>query len=211
MYYIVTCDLIQSKKVENRMEVQQKIKDVLNRVNTQYSKQILCHFVIVWGDSFQGALKSLKGFYKIIETLEEQIPVDFRCGIGIGKISTQYSNNVLEMDGPAFYRSKAALEKAEKDHRSIWLHSGNLHFDRMVNTVFILLYTLKTRWTAHQKEIISLRRKEQTYEQIGEQKHISKQAVNKALKTARWADASFAIHTLNEVTYHFFEQMVISE
>jgi hypothetical protein len=211
MYYIVTCDLIQSKKVENRMEVQQEIKSVLNSVNTQYSKQILCPFVIVWGDSFQGALKSLKGFYEIIETLEELIPVDFRCGIGIGKISTQYSDNVLEMDGPAFYHSKSALETAEKDHRSIWLQSGNPHFDRMVNTVLILLYTLKMRWTAHQKEIITLRREGQKYEEIGKQKNISKQAVNKALKTARWADASFAIHTLNEVTNHFFEQMEISE
>ncbi len=211
MYYIVTCDLIQSKKVENRAKVQQRIKDTLNFVNTQYSEQILCPFVIVWGDSFQGALKSLKGFYEIVEAFEELIPVDFRCGIGIGKITTEYSNNVLEMDGPAFYHSKSALEIAEKDHKSIWLQSGNTYYDVMVNTIMILLNALKKRWTDHQKEIISLRRKGKKYEEIGRQKDISKQAVNKALKTAQWAEASFAIHTLNEEIYRFFEQMEITE
>jgi hypothetical protein len=205
MYYVVTCDLIQSKKLLNRSKIQQEIKNALNFVNTQYSKQLLCSFVIVWGDSFQGALKSLRGFYEIIETFEELISVDFRCGIGIGKITTEFSTNVLEMDGPAFYRSKSALEIAEKDHRSIWLQSGNNHFDIMVNTVLLLLNTLKMRWTVHQKEIISLRRKGQKYKEIGKRKGISKQAVNKALKTARWTDASFAIHTLNEVTNSYFE------
>jgi uncharacterized protein YerC len=211
MYFIVTCDLIQSKKVLDRSKVQQEIKSALNHVNTHYSDKLLCLFVIVWGDSFQGALKSLKGFYDIVETFEELISVNFRTGIGVGEIATEFSSNVLEMDGSAFHRSKSALEIAEKDNHRIWVQSRNNQFDTMVNTVLILLYALKSRWTDHQKEIIHLRKQGMTYKEIGERKGISKQAVNKTLKAAHWAEASFAIHTLNQVTNTYFEQLEDNE
>jgi hypothetical protein len=205
MYFILTGDLIHSRKVPNRSEVQQEIKTALEFVNTKLSNHILCPFVIVWGDSFQGALSSLKGFYTIVETLEEKISVSFRCGIGIGEISTPFSPNVLEMDGPAFHHSKSALQIAEKNNHHVWVQSGNNQLDPMVNTILILLHAVKTRWTAHQMEIIQLRREGKTYDEIGSVKEITKQAVNKTLKAAGWSTASFAIHTLNEVIYTYFE------
>ncbi|MHA2223988.1 MAG: SatD family protein [Candidatus Hodarchaeales archaeon] len=207
MYIILTCDLIQSKKVVKRSKVQEEIKNALNYVNTHFSNNLLCPFVSVWGDSFQGALKSLGGFFEIIETFEEQISVNFRCGIGIGKIATKFSTNVMEMDGPAFYRSKSALEIAEKKNRRILVKSGNIQYDTMVNTVFILLYVLKTRWTAHQKEIIHHRRKGLKYEEIGKMKGISKQAIGKTLKAAHWVEASFAIDTLNGMKITYFKRL----
>ncbi|MFW9778516.1 MAG: SatD family protein [Candidatus Heimdallarchaeota archaeon] len=205
LYFILTADIVHSRKVPNRLEVQQEIKRTLEYVNTKLSDQILCPFVIVWGDSFQSALTSLKGFYNIVETLEEKIPVAFRIGIGIGKISTTFSPNVMEMDGPAFHNSKLALQIAEKNNYHVWVQSGNDQVDRMVNTVLILFYVVKSRWTTHQKEIIHLRRQGMTYDAIGKVKGITKQAVNKTLKTAGWSAVSFATDSLNDVIFTFFE------
>ncbi|MFX0123508.1 MAG: SatD family protein [Candidatus Hodarchaeota archaeon] len=203
----MTCDLIQSKKVQERFKVQQELKYAVNVVNERYSKELLCPFTTVWGDSFQGALKSLDGFYNILDTFEELISIDFRCGVGIGEISTEFSPNTLEMDGLAFHRSQDALNIAKKERYYVWILSGNTHFDRMVNTLLTLLYAIKIRWNAHQRGIIRLRQEGMTYEEIGNKKGISKQAVSKILKYTQSKAVFFAIETLNNLTNTFFEHV----
>ncbi|MFX1537744.1 MAG: SatD family protein [Promethearchaeota archaeon] len=201
----MTCDLIQSKKVQERFKVQQELKNAVKVVNDKYSKELLCPFITVWGDSFQGALKSLDGFYNILDTFEQLISIDFRCGVGIGEISTEFSPNTLEMDGLAFHRSQDALNITKKERYYVWIKSGNLHFDKIVNTLFTLVYAIKTRWNAHQREIIHLRQEGLTYEEIGNKKGISKQAVSKILKYTQSKAVFFAIDTLNDLTEIFFE------
>jgi hypothetical protein len=205
MYFIVTCDLIQSKKVQERSKVQQELKNAVNVVNERYSEQILCPFTTVWGDSFQGALKSLDGLYQILDTFEQLISTNFRCGVGIGNISTEFSPNTLEMDGLAFHRSQDALNIAKKERYYAWIHSGNAYFDRMVNTLLTLLYAIKARWNAHQREIIQLRQQGMIYEEIGNKKGISKQAVSKILKYTHSKAVFLAIETLDELTKIFFD------
>ena len=204
-YYIITCDLIQSKKVHDRFKVQQELKNAVNAVNERYSNQLLCPFTLVWGDSFQGALKSLNGFYNILDTFEQLISIDFRCGVGIGEISTEFSTNTLEMDGLAFHRSQEALNTAKKERYYAWISSGNTHFDRMVNTLLTLLYAIKTRWNDHQRDIIQFRREGMTYEKIGKKKGISKQAVAKILKYTQSKAVFFAIETMDDLTDIFIK------
>ncbi|MFW9903173.1 MAG: SatD family protein [Candidatus Thorarchaeota archaeon] len=201
----MTCDLIHSKKVHERFKVQQELKNAVNVVNERYSKQILCPFTTVWGDSFQGALKSLDGFYQILDTFEQLISTEFRCGVGLGEISTEFSPNTLEMDGVAFHRSQDALSIAKKERVYAWIQSGNINFDKIVNTLLTLLYAVKSRWNAHQWEIIRLRQEGLTLEEIGNKKGISKQAVSKILKYTRSKAVFFAIETLNDLTNIFFE------
>ena len=196
---VVTCDLIHSKNLSDRFEIQEKLKNAVNIVNNKYSKDILCPFIIIWGDSFQGALKSLKGFYGILEIFEDNISAGFRCGIGIGEISTKISSTTLEMDGPAFHKAKEALDTAEKNGWRVNIQSENELFNEMVNTILILLYNIKTRWTARQKKIIQLRKKKWTYKEIGANQGIKPQSVHKILKAAEWKSASIAIQTLNRL------------
>lgn len=209
MYFIMTCDLVQSKKVSERFYLQQQLKNAIDFINKQFLTSILCPFITVWGDSFQGALKSLERFYDVLEAFEAQVPVAFRCGIGIGAITTEFSANVLEMDGPAFHRSRTALDIAKKDQNPVWVQSRNNVFDGMVNTIVMLLYALKSSWTSQQKHIIHLRRKGMTYADIGTMRGITKQAVYKSLKASKWAAASLAISTLNELVQTSFDQMEV--
>lgn len=207
LYFIVTCDLIHSKKMLERSQVQRELKTAVIIVNEEFGQEFVCPFITVWGDSFQGALKSLRKFYDLIETFEGLISVEFRCGIGIGEITTEVSTTTLEMDGPAFHRSRTALEIAAKTQRRVWIESGKNIFDGMVNSILTVLYALKSRWTPHQKEIIRLRREGMTYAEIGKKKRISKQAVYKSLKAAKWEEAFLAIQTLNNLTDPYFKQL----
>ncbi|MHA1213936.1 MAG: SatD family protein [Candidatus Hodarchaeales archaeon] len=201
MYYIITGDLVGSRKIQKRAKVQDILKQAIQTINKQFQQRLLCPFVIGWGDSFQGALKSLEGLYEVIEAFESHLSIPFRCGIGIGEISTDFSINTLEMDGSAFHFSQSALQHAKKEDKFIWIKSVDQQFDNLVNTIWTLLYTIKSGWTDRQREIIQLRQKNLTYKEIGNRKKISKQAVHNILKSANWEVVSMAISTLNNLKF----------
>jgi hypothetical protein len=198
---VLTADLKQSREKNKRSEIQNELKNAIRMINDAHSEKIFSPFTIVWGDSFQGVLNTLKNFYEIIEYFNQVISIGFRCGIGIGTIDTEVSKNPLEMDGPAFYYSREALTKAKKTNHQVMINSNNNKFDSLVNSLLILVETLKNRWTSRQKEIIYLKRNNKTYKEIGLTKRITKQAVNNILKSANWKVLSEAIDTLNTQVY----------
>ncbi|MFW9927991.1 MAG: SatD family protein, partial [Candidatus Thorarchaeota archaeon] len=132
------------------------------------------------------------------EQLDLLIPTDYRCGIGIGTINTKFSLNTLEMDGKAFHYSRDAVEYAKENDYHIYIQSENKAFDDIINSLLLLVDTLKSHLTARQKEIILLKRKNLTLQEIGNEKKISKQAVFNILSSANWKQLSIAINTLNE-------------
>jgi len=201
MHYILTCDIKGSRKLNNREEVQKELKTVIDRVNKIYKDNLEVPFIIVWGDAFQGALKNLENLYEIIEYLTTTFSANFRCGLGIGKISTDISQNTLEMDGPAFHNSQKALTIAKENDRKIWAITENKKYDNMINTIFILIQEIKDELTARQREIINLRRQGHTYEEIGKKTKITKQGVYGILKAAKWESLKIAEQTLNNLEY----------
>lgn len=201
MHYILTCDLKGSRKLKNRDKVQEELKIIIKRVNEIYRDNLSVPFMIVWGDAFQGALKNLEKLYEIIEYFITNFSAKFRCGLGIGKITTKISQNTLEMDGPAFHNSQKALAIAKEDDRKIWVITENKKFDNMINTIFILVQLIKDELTDRQKEIIYLRRQGHTYEEIGKRTNITKQGVYGILKAAKWESLKIAEQTLNNLEY----------
>ena len=200
-YFIITGDLIASRKIPNRSQIQKELQNTVENINNCYTEHILCPFVIGWGDAFQGALISLSGLYNIIEAFENQLTIKFRCGIGIGEISTEFSLNPLEMDGPAFHASQYALEDAKKNQKFVWIKSERRQFDMIINTLWVLLSSIKSGWTKRQYEVIQLRRLNLTYAEIGQKLRITKQAVYNILKSAQWEAVEHGINTLNHIEY----------
>ena len=46
MYFVMTCDIVHSKEVTNRLEVQEELKTVIKQINIDYSKkQIFIQFL----------------------------------------------------------------------------------------------------------------------------------------------------------------------
>ena len=181
-----------SRQIQNRVDVQQQLKHTLQEINQEYKSQLEAPFVIVWGDSFQGAIKSFKYTYEILESISERFPNKFRCGIGIGDISTSLSSNVLEMDGEALINSRFSLKVTAFYKLDVWIHSRNLLFNKTMNVLFLLLRTLTNQWTDTQREVIRYRKQHLTYQQIGELRGVSKQAINNILRSAKWPQIEMA-------------------
>ena len=111
-YYAIIGDIKRSKKIENRCEIQEKLKKILDNVNSIYNNDISAKFLITLGDEFQGLLEITAPILEIIKYIQREIyPIKLRFGVGIGNVSTLINHEAaLGADGPAFYAAREMIE-----------------------------------------------------------------------------------------------------
>lgn len=57
-FIVVIGDICGSKHLNNRKEIQDKLREILNKINNKYKLDIVAKFVITLGDEFQGLLSA---------------------------------------------------------------------------------------------------------------------------------------------------------
>ena len=170
--------------------IQGRIKKALVDINKSHSSAILKDFTITLDDEFQGILNTPDDSYDIFVHLQNIMPVEFRCGIGIGKIEV-LSYKITEMRGESFFRSREALELAKKSGYPVIVKSSDVEdnlIDDTINTILGLINTLQSTWSTRQKEIVKLCRshKDYTYSDIARELNVSKQSISQVLNAAHW-------------------------
>ncbi len=70
MYIGIIADIIDSRELSNRLEVQESLNKTLSVINQMYDESIASKFVITLGDEFQGLLKSGNHLFDMIETIK---------------------------------------------------------------------------------------------------------------------------------------------
>ena len=127
-YIAVIGDIKDSRLLNNRGEIQKQLIEAFNHINIEYKKEIASKFTITLGDEFEGLLCSTEHLLEIIKYIQmAMFPVGFHFGIGIGKIYTRiYFERVNEIDGPAFYAARNAINdiRQKKDSQNIPGHSA---------------------------------------------------------------------------------------
>ena len=208
-YVVIIGDIIDSRNLVNRGVVQTKLKAILEAINEKYGDDIVARFKITLGDEFQGLLQTNTNILAIITTIERALsPVQLRFGVGIGTITTEINYEVsAEIDGPAYHRARAMIERMEQKEKqyteqqtNILLASDTKHkqTDELINTIFALCYTIKSRWTARQSEIIAafINNEEHQYKTAAAL-GINQSSVNKALKNADYYAYQSALQTVD--------------
>ena len=158
-------DIKDSRKLENRKEVQKRLQKVLDRLNRKYEEDIVSSYLITLGDEFQGLLCSGKNILNMINEIKmEMYPVRLRFGIGFGTITTDIRREMaLGADGPGYYRAREAVEvlkEREEKNRPVpadlclKMEEEDGDKEVLLNTVFDLLYVVEEGWTERQREII---------------------------------------------------------
>ena len=164
-YYAIIGDIKESKKIENRYEVQEKLKDILDNVNRFYTDEIAAKFLITLGDEFQGLLKNPAHILDIIKYIQrEMYPIKLRIGIGIGEMSTKINNNfAIGADGPAFYAARKMVETIHELEKKIRKQAPDIQisfyerdsFETVeVNMMLSLLKTIEDNWSEKQRRTI---------------------------------------------------------
>ena len=190
-YVVVTGDLKSSRKLKDRAEVQEELKNALRIVNSRFEEEIPAKFMVVGGDSFQGMLSSPKYLFDIYYVFFENIRHQFYLGIGIGGISTSLSENVGEIDGEAFHKASDALERAKKEN--MWIvFKSEWEIEGVVTCLLNFMVDVMWSWTKRQREIVTYYRKVKnekssvTLEEVAEGIGIKKQTLSKILKRSKY-------------------------
>lgn len=120
-YYAIIGDIKRSKKIENRCEIQEKLKKILDNVNSIYNNDISAKFLITLGDEFQGVLEITAPILEIIKHIQREIyPIKLRFGVGIGNVSTLINHEAaIGADGPAFYAAREMIEFLREQEKKL--------------------------------------------------------------------------------------------
>lgn len=166
MYIAIIGDIIDSKKIINRAEIQEKLNFILNEINKKYEKSISANFIITLGDEFQGLLNSPENIIKILEKIKlELYPVKLRFGIGFGGITTEINKTMaIGADGPAFYKARESIEelkisekKNEKPFQDVIMKSEKPSHSicfNLINSILSSCSYIENKWTDKQREVI---------------------------------------------------------
>jgi len=164
-YFAIIGDIIDSKKIQDRLLVQQNMNAILDKISKKYEQNISSKFMITLGDEFQGLLNNGKYIIEIINTIEDEMhPIELRFGIGVGSITTPINHDLpIGADGPAYYNARKMIETQKKNKKkrmevrtNISLAiEDNLQLSDLLNAIFSLTTLIKTSWTSRQREIIN--------------------------------------------------------
>lgn len=189
-YLALLGDIVGSRKLDNRRVVQQKLEDILARVNSGYSASIKTKLIINAGDEFQGLLLPTSEAYKMAVTIMEHMhPVQIRFGLGYGEITTSLKETSIGMDGPAFYAARHALESRKSlNQAAIQLCGSDLPQSqlRAVNALLSSLSVIRQFWPDNFQRALPLIRQNLTQTEVAKAIGVSQSAVSSMLKRARW-------------------------
>ncbi len=203
-------DIKQSKTIENRREVQEKLKSALDEINKNHSDDIASKFSITLGDEFQGLLRNGKNTMDIITEIEmEMYPVEIRFGVGIGAITTDVNKEMsLGADGPAYYNARNAIETLKDDEKKrqtdaayirLETDGDNIAATIMINTIMTLLTVIKDSWSDRQREIIwDMLKHQDSQTDVAKRFKINQSSVQKGLSKGKYYAYKDALDTLGK-------------
>jgi hypothetical protein len=159
-------DVIGSRQLENRNEVQLLIKNALCEINQKYESDIASNFMLTLGDEFQGLLFTGRYLMEIMQHIKSSLyPVRIKFGIGYGTMSTDISSDrPLGADGSAYILARKGVNeiRVESDKRKVSIGSTRVHFENNLessewfNALLDACSVIENSWTTRQHETVSL-------------------------------------------------------
>ena len=160
MYLALIADVIDSKMVQERFNLQKQLEKTLRKMNELFGEYLASCFTLTLGDEFQALLKVDAPVFQIIDTLRsELIPTQLRFGIGLGEIVTAIDPlQSIGADGPAYWNARAAInlvhQKNDYGNTQIYFSSGNDSKDLLVNALIASGEAIRSGWRGSQEEIL---------------------------------------------------------
>ena len=114
--FVIIGDIVNSRKINNRFEIQENLNKCFDKINNDYQKSIVSKISITLGDEFQGILSKSKDLFNIINRIEREMDtINIRFSIGVGEITTRiHKNTPLGTDGPAWWGAGDSIEYIKK-------------------------------------------------------------------------------------------------
>ena len=132
------------------------LSEVVNEVNTRFSKTLLVPLDVIQGDAFQGVAATGPDAMALVFRLQGGLVertagrLKSRFGLGLGTIDQELANveDPSLLTGPAFVAAAEALVRARKERRQLVLQSGRPDLDAVADGTFGLVEFVWKRWSA---------------------------------------------------------------
>ena len=160
MYLALIADVIDSKIVQERFDLQKQLEKTLQTMNELFGEFLASNFTLTLGDEFQGLLKVDAPVFQMIDTLRSLLtPTQLRFGIGLGEIVTDIDPlQSIGADGPAYWNARAAInlvhQKNDYGNTQIYFSSGKEKQDFFVNALIASGEAIRSGWRGSQEEIL---------------------------------------------------------
>lgn len=160
MYLALIADVIDSKMVQERFNLQKQLEKALRKMNELFGDYLASCFTLTLGDEFQALLKVDAPVFQIIDSLRSELsPTQLRFGIGLGEIVTAIDPlQSIGADGPAYWNARAAInlvhQKNDYGNTQIYFSSGNDSKDLLVNALIASGEAIRSGWRGSQEEIL---------------------------------------------------------
>lgn len=154
-------DIIDSKSLENRKDIQNNLHKLLDGLNQKYESSIVSNLTLTLGDEFQGLFKDVECVLLVMDEINLTLSlkgINVRFGVGYGEITTDINPELsIGADGEAFWFARDAITHIRKYHFSqranerIELEDqNNIEF---YNSVLLVQNALRASWITSQKEL----------------------------------------------------------
>lgn len=200
VYAAVTVDIVSSTQVYEATgrPLRPILLKTTSAINEQFGDSLAVPFGITLGDEFQGLVKEPAACPRITHYLRLLIhPLECRVGVGIGEIASPLAASTSEMEGPAFSRSRAAIEKARRTNRRTVYESGIDALDTAANTISLLVDLIEAEWTDKQWEAVRAYTTHGNLARAGRELGITAQGVERRLQSTHWREIAEAVESLS--------------
>jgi hypothetical protein len=116
-HLVLIADVIGSRDLPNRAEVQRRLRNSLAARNQARGPQgLLSPYTLTLGDELQAVLAQARGVFRDILTIAADLqPVALRFALAIGDIETPIDpERAIGMDGSAFHRARAGVDQLKQ-------------------------------------------------------------------------------------------------
>ena len=201
MYLALIADVIDSKMVQERFDLQKQLEKTLQTMNELFGEFIASNFTLTLGDEFQGLLKVDAPVFQIIDTLRSELtPTQLRFGIGLGEIVTDIDPlQSIGADGPAYWNARAAIklvhQKNDYGNTQIYFSSGKEKQDFFVNALIASGEAIRSGWRSSQEEILLDLLKRCVYSENFSQQDLAQSlAINPSALSKRLKSSSIRVY-----------------
>ncbi len=221
MYCAIIGDIVKSKNISKRQQLQTDLEEVLDYINTKYHSTIAAKFTITLGDEFQGLLNSPEVLMDIVDYIKVHLhPIKVRFGIGFGDMSTEIKSIAIGADGPAYHVAREAINtvkrgdtKHEQSNKDILIYSDSIKDDLydnldVVNSILAVCYFIETKWSDKQREIIKhLMEGAKSQTELADLYNIEQSSISRRIERSGYYAYKEAKHEAKKLVIRYWEEL----
>ena len=201
MYLALIADVIDSKMVQERLDLQKQVEKTLQKMNELFGDYLASRFTLTLGDEFQALLEVDAPVFQMIDTLRLELnPTQLRFGIGLGEIVTAIDPlQSIGADGPAYWNARGAInfvhQKNDYGNTQIYFSSGKENQDFFVNALIASGEAIRSSWRDSQEEILLNLLKRSVYSESFSQQDLAQSlSINPSALSKRLKSSSIRVY-----------------